>query len=362
MLQKTLVREYYRQNVAFYLFIILFCFGFMSGNEHRQLITVIMGRPTLLFFVGIVWFFHVLKSSLFVHQTLQEPEYAFLRENSILPGKEKWFSLLGLQLSLNLPFFLYAIAMNAVGLMLQNFLSVTIVILLNVTFLAIPVIWLNNRFLESNENRSLARKLNLKIIPNHRVYYFLRHLLNEKWLLYVSMKLYSVSFIVGAARLFPTDEYDFRLLGLGVFLGSVGLFPLGVEKIMFENQKLSFERNFPVTPLKKFFNLILESFFLLLPEMLLMVYHWFGKVSLIHLGGALAYLLAGLTFWYCIQYSSFALQKNFGNRIFFVLVFIFVLIMFKVHLLLLAMIILILSWLILQRNYFNFELSQSDDK
>ncbi|KPM49615.1 hypothetical protein [Jiulongibacter sediminis] len=362
MLQRTLVREYYRQNVAFYLFLLLFCFGFMSGQEHRQLITVIMARPALLIFVGLAWFFHVLKSALFVHQTLQEQEYAFLQDNSILPFKHKWTSLLALQLNLNLPFALYAAAMMTLGLMNQNYISVALVISVNLVLLFAPVIWLNRRFLNFNKEIGITKYFKFQFIPKHRIFYFVRFLLNEKWVLYVSMKIYSVFFIVAAARLFPTDEYDFRLLGLGVFLGSVGLFPLGVEKINFESQKLGFERNLPFDQASKFTSIVLEAFVLIIPEIILIAYNWFDKVSLFQLAGAILYLLAALTFWYCIQYSSFASRKDFNSKMFFVAVFQFLLVMFKVPLLLSAIIILTLSGFIVRRNYYNFELLQSDDK
>ncbi|MGR3809628.1 hypothetical protein [Jiulongibacter sp. NS-SX5] len=357
MLIKTIIREYYRENVGFYLFIVLFFFGFMKSSDHLQLINVLISKPIFLFAVALFWLVHVLKTSYYFHQKLQDPAFGFLQTYRLHAlDVKKWKGLLIAQVGFNLPFLLYAIAMMAIALQQSNFYALVILLLVNCLLIILPSIYLNRRLMNFITEKS--KSIHFDFMPGWPQFYFTRHLMQSKWLLLISSKLYTCFLLVGGARLFLTDDYDFRLLGLSTFLALIGLFALAKEKVAFEEQKLNFRRGFPKGIGRKFIGILKESFLFLIPEIILTAYNWWFYVSLFHLVGALILLIAALTLWNTFYYSSYAYSKESSKGIFAVDVIVFLFIMFKVPLIILAFSFFALSWFILKKNYYKFELSQ----
>ncbi len=355
ILVKTIVREYYRQNVAFYLMILFFCFGLLSGREHFQMIQVIMSRPSLLIFASFAWLLHVLKSLQFIHFTLKEPEYAFLQDFTLLPSWQQLYEITVCMVLTNAPFLIYGLAMILLGLQLGHSLAALIVLGIFIILLIPATFLFRYRLFHFHTLTGITFQKYFINLPEGRNFFFLRHLLNSKPLLLISSKIYSAFFIIGGAKLFFTDAYDFRLLCLCLFLSGIGLFPLGQEIVNFQSVKLSFERNFPVSVEKIFSQRLAGATILLIPELILIGYHWFDKVQLFHIADGLLFLITIMTFWSVYYLTDVSRNEDHIFRLFYVAAVIFVLIMFKVPLLVFSLLLLLLSWRILKKNYFNFE-------
>ncbi|MFT5887124.1 MAG: hypothetical protein ACI9IP_003597, partial [Arcticibacterium sp.] len=193
------------------------------------------------------------------------------------------------------------------------------------------------------------------IFPNWASLYYLRHLLKNQPILFFSTKVYTSLLIIGGANLFYTDEYDVRLLFICSLLAAAGQFSLGKEYSNFTMDKLNFQKNFPLSLGHIFRNEILAAFWLVLIDLMIIMYHWIGKVPIYHILGACLFFLFSMLFWMVFSQSRFVWDEKYMKRIYFLVVFLFVLVMFNVPMILFGLTILAFTWGIFKRNYFTFE-------
>ncbi len=360
ILIKTISREYYRQNVGFYLFILLFGFGFLSSTEHVTLSKLCMANGYMLIWVVLAWLLHVLKTTLFFHRTLLLPEYALLQDFSL---KSKWTQvkeLSILQLNLNAPFLAYSAFMVSVAIKFGSHLGIILVVLANLILLAAPItakFYRLRHFSFSLKFESANR--GFSIFPNWASLYFLRHLLRNQPILFFSTKIYAALFIVGGSHLFYTDEYDVRLLFICILLAASGQFPMGKEFSNFTSVNLLFEKNLPRSLVKVFTSQAITSLWLVIIDLCLIGYHWADKVSEFSILGAGLFFWLTMLFWMTFSHSKLIWNEKYIKGIYYLGIFLFVLIMFKVPLILFDLAILGCSWWIFKRNYFTFEAQPS---
>jgi hypothetical protein len=357
ILINTISREYYRQNVGFYLFILLFGFGFLSSSEHVTLSKLCMANGYMIIWVVFTWLLHVIKTTLFFHRTLLLPEYALLHDFSL---KNKWNQikeLFILQLSLNAPFLAYSAFMVFVALKFGSYIGIVLVITANVLLLLVPLFAKYYRLSDFNFSLKFERiNISFDLFPNWASLYYLRHLLKNQPILFFSTKIYSSLFIIGGANLFYTDEYDVRLLFICSLLAVAGHFPLGEEYSRFIIDKLNFKKNFPLSLIHIFRNKMVTAFWLVLIDIVVIWYHWIGKVPFYNLVGASLFFSISMLFWLVFSHSNLIWEEKYIKRIYFFVIFLFVLVMFNVPIILFGFTIFGLTWWIFKRNYFNFEL------
>ena len=355
LLHKCISREYYRQSLAFYVLIAFVAFGFMTSREHVQLSTVIMAKPGLLIFVGLVWILHVAKTYIFFDKQLRFPENQIFQQVMLRNHFDIWKELILLQVTLNLPFISYAFFMISIGLKNQNWISVGLVILINILLL-IPPVYLKVRRLFNFQISSKAIKTSFADkFFNKPFFYFYRFLLDQRVLTLAGVKLLGLALLVGCALLYPTDDYDARLLGICVFLVGLGQTSIGLAYRDFISSRMIFERNMPLKLVNSFAKMIGQSIMLLLPELVILFYHWRNLLSLTTLLEACVYLSFIQVFWLSIQYSAYLSSEKGMSRIFYVAMLHFILIMFKVPLIAFSLLIGGMAWFIYSRNYYTFD-------
>src|ERR1700760_3459783 len=84
ILNKIIVRRFYKQSFGFFLFVFIVFFGVVPGGYqlayHRALIEGILQAPALLGLTALGWLLYGLKVSQFVTERLNSPELLFVQK------------------------------------------------------------------------------------------------------------------------------------------------------------------------------------------------------------------------------------------------------------------------------------------
>ena len=356
ILTKTIARDYFRQNIGFYLLVVMLAFGFMSWNEHRQIIMVILSDASFLFYTFLLWSIHVLKTQYFLHRQLQLPSFEFLREIDLLKTSTLAKELLGLQVSLNSPFILYGAAMMLLGLQTHRIPQVILLFFMQLTLLVIPAIYsfYRIRFWTKFSSNKTSKMMSWTP-PNWPALYFIRHLFLKDPILFLSSKALSVFFVAGTAFLFPTDDYDVRLLYLGLLFSGAGQFAIGRSFHHFLHHEMLWSRNFPLSKSQLFIQLLLTGLSLTIIEHFVILRYWSELVNVIQLMSAMFFIQMSTVFWLSYYYLTHCQTDKAVRRIYFSIVFLFVFTMFGLPYGILGLVIAILAYYILFRYYDVFE-------
>jgi len=361
ILLKTVSREYFRQNIGFYLFILLFAFGFLTGREHVAFAKLFMSNGNLLLWAALFWLMHVLKTTLFFHRTLKLTEYAFLQDFTLFTKPKKILDLLVLQINLNAPFLAYSLFMVLIGFQNGHILGILFVIAVNVILITIPLLFHYYQFHHFNLDFKIHFLGNqTSLMPNWPSQYFIRHLFINQPILYFSTIAFALFFIIGGAKLYYTDDYDERLLFICCLLAVSGQFQIGKEFGSFSAHNLLFEKNMPLKSIHRTVQNLASAFGLVAIEIVFLVYYWVNIISIFHIFSALLFIIGGMFFWLNYNYAPSAFQDTHLKRIYFGAISVFLLIMFKIPMLFFAIAISAISWWILKSNYFTFEFTSND--
>ncbi len=362
MLNKSIGRLYYEKNVAFYLFVLLFAFGFLSGREHMQIALLVMSKLHLQLILSLIWLLHVGKTYFFLNQNLNTQDFSFLEKTIFLPKAQLLKEISSVTLYLNLPFNAYSLFILIVGLKeanYQGFLSFALLLLVINIFAAILIYF---RFQQFYQMVSHKKWLNFSIkvpFPNLSILYYIRHLINNQPILYLSTKLYTLGMLFLAIYLYPTDDYDIRWISIFALISSAGYYSIGNEFLSFENRYMGFLRNFDISLFKRYSVIVTTAFVLNLPEMVLLFSKKPSDIKYFQISSEILFLWMVQVFWMLIFYLPNAHKQDFLNKFYYLGIIIFILIMFKIPLVSISFAILISSWLIFSRNYYKFEFPKS---
>ena len=108
VMHRNLVVEFYKQNAAFFGFVLLVFFGFIRGNEHLAIGHFIVNNPATIFFLFIIWVMYSAKVVLFLIPTINKPENQFLEVFILLDKKTRIVTVLTSAFILLLPVIFYS--------------------------------------------------------------------------------------------------------------------------------------------------------------------------------------------------------------------------------------------------------------
>ena len=268
VLNRIFVRQFYAQNAGAFLVIILLAFGFLSAVEHKALITAALGSPFLLAIVSILWSLYLLKTISFVWQQLTAPEHLFLQAFWLVPTPTRWALWLTLQTGLLFPIIAYAGWMVQIATNYQKWDSLSAIVLVILGFIGTGA-WLNDHRLRHPSPDTL-RLPHLRVKLRYELFfptYWLRH----EPLSFVLTKAFSGLLLAGVCRLYPTDDYDQRLLLIGLLLAVLGHAQVGGQLSTFERQYLRFLPNLPLSRVQRFGRYVLTYGLIWLPDLLILV-------------------------------------------------------------------------------------------
>lgn len=270
---RCLVAEFYRHNIGLLLVVLLLAGGFLSSVEHIALARYAMQLPLVLGVYGVLWALYALKTVQFVRQTLHDPAFEILFFLRIVPTRTRWLVLAGAQAALLGPVLGYAVFVLAYGYAPGAEWALAAVpgflLLLNLSAVYRYDAWLKAPHADQRR-RSLSAWVTQRWQQPYPLF-FIQHALRAEPVLLVLTKLGAGFVLWGVCRLYPTDDYDGRLLSLGVLLAAAVQGPLLVAWKEFEDQKLLFLRNLPFSLAQRAGFYLLTAALLWLPETLLLL-------------------------------------------------------------------------------------------
>lgn len=268
MLNRVFVSQFYARNAGTFLVIILLAFGFLSANEHRALIIAAIGSPFFLGIVFILWTLYLIKTIAFVLDVLTAPEHLFLQTFWLVPTTTRRALWLSIQTGLLFPVIAYAGWMVQIGVHYERWGSVSAIILVILGLLLTGALLADYRLRHPSPD---ALRLPHFAIKLPYELFFPTYWLRYEPLSFVLTKAFSGLLLAGVCRLYPTDDYDERLLLIGLLLAVLGHSQVSGQVKSFERTYLLFLPNLPISWLQRLGRYALTYGLLWLPELLILL-------------------------------------------------------------------------------------------
>ena len=109
ILQRILVREFYRANAGLFFLIIGLGAGFMRSDEHIALAEFFSASPMLMLIPVFIWTIYTFNVIKFNHDILKRKENEFIFHITLLPPSQKWIAIVVTLIYQLLPAILYGI-------------------------------------------------------------------------------------------------------------------------------------------------------------------------------------------------------------------------------------------------------------
>jgi hypothetical protein len=174
--------------------------------------------------------------------------------------------------------------------------------------------------------------------------------------LFVLTKLFSLLLITVTVKLYIIEDHSQVLLSLGILIAFSANAVLTFHFHRFEQADVVLFKNMPISLSRRLCYNLLTYTCLLLPEILLLLRH---LASDIHLWTALTLLLFGISLQLVLHsyllYRPLDLEK-FIRHIFFIILFFFVCILFRINLLLIASINIVIAYLLFCSYFYKSEI------
>jgi len=349
----TIIREYYRQNAVFIFAIMMFAFGFLQASEHIAIIKQILRSQSLILLLFIVWVLHALKVVLFTLRLLESKSNEFLYHARLFPSLKRFFALCLLQFSLIQLTFLYSLAMIKIGVEENLWGAIVAIIICNIFLIVAGAVVYEYRLQRPNSERVTNKPIERLFAKFQTPAYlfFIRYLFAKQPVLLLLTKLFTCMVLIGVCNLYPTDEYDERLLSLGGILVAAGHTVFCQQYYYFETKYLSFTKNLPFTNLQRLWRYGLAYFLLLLPEIIVLVRNLPDGVSYGFILLLIIFSLSLIFLNHHVQYINNVSDDAFMQRLFFSGILFLLLIMFKIPIILLAIINFSLAIFVFRKHY-----------
>jgi hypothetical protein len=280
ILNKIIVKTFYREQAGFFFFIFLVFFGAVAPSMqlayHYSLIRGMLEAPAFLALVALAWLLYAGKVLRFVQGVLRAPEYLFLYKLRDLPQRRLYGYFVRIQLWLLLPVWGYALAVtgvawqrNAPGVVVGIPLYVLSLVLGGAARYTYRFGHPGGRSGQSRQSGALHRG-GSRFIPYWSI--LGRFLLTENGWLLVGIKLFSCGTLYALLYTQTSDDYDLRL---AYFVFSLALFGHGLLLYRCRGLEMTrglWYRNLPVPRRHRFAQIALFCGVLLIPEMLMLAW------------------------------------------------------------------------------------------
>lgn len=332
ILHLTLVQQYYRQNALFIFVILMGAFGFLSGREHITLIRHALHQPTVLYVAFFFWALHSLKVTAFGLRALALRENEFLHHLHLFSRGQRILAFFLVLFQLIPLTFLYALCMAVVAWQEQKWGTGIAGILFHLVMCLLGAGLMEMKF--TRPDWRLPRFLPRWSLPFPEWSFFPYYLVTRQTVLFFLSKVFSVGLLLIVCVLFPTDDYDVRLLGLGAVLAAFGSTVIFQNWIFYEWRYFDFVRNLPLGIPQRFAKYASVIFLLVLPEWLVLLRNWPWALGWMDLG-RVAFLLYGVSLGLYFYQRWDGASDNFKPIVYAAIAFC-ILVMFQVPLEILA--------------------------
>ena len=271
ILQRTLVRVFYLRHAGFLGVTLYLAFGFMRASDHEAIMEAALISPFLLAGFVATWTLYTLRAVSFVRKTLSAPELTFLQTLRLLPGPRRWLLWAGVFWNVLGPVVGYAAWTASVGIK-RGATGPVVVVLLSVLVLWVAAIRATDWRLHRPQPEPLRLPARRFMLPYWL--FFPAYLTRHRPLIVALTKVVSCLLLTGICRLYPTDDYDERLLLIGLILSVITHAGLCQQFGAFETRNLLLLRNMPFSVWQRLGFYALTYALLWLPEALILLRNW----------------------------------------------------------------------------------------
>lgn len=356
----TIVKEYYRQNAVFIFAVMMFAFGFLRANEHITLIKQALKLPSVLFIVFGVWVLHGVKVVLFTLRMLESKQNEFLYHARLFSPIKRFLVFCLVQLSLIQLTFLYSLAMIKFGIDGKQWAEVGYIVACNIILIVGGALVYEFRIQRPNAEQVRSKPMQ-QFFARFRTpayLFFVRYLFAKQPVLLLLTKLFGCLVLMGVCNLYPTDDYDERLLALGGLFVAAGHTVFCQQYFFFENRLLLIAKNLPLSHAQRLLKYGLAYFILIVPEIIVLARNLPAEVSYAYMVALLLFILSMIFLNHHVQYINNISYDAFMQRLFFTGILFLLLIMFKIPVILMALVNFSIAVFVFRKHYFLSEFNQ----
>lgn len=355
ILYLSVVKEYYRQNTIFIFAVMMFAFGFLRANEHLSIINEALNSPMILSCFAFGWILYALKVTLFTLRRISLKQSEFLYHLVLFPRTKRFLAFMSLQFSLIQLTFFYAFFMLGKAAIEKNWWASAVILAVNILIVILGALVYEWKINKPNSQQNTVRKYFNIRFKTPQFLFFPRYLITNQTVLFLITKTFTALGIMGVCYLFPTDDYDIRLISLGSLIVAFSQMVILINFKDFERQYFSLYRNMPISTVKWFLTYLITLFVLLIPEMIVLVRNW--PIALSWTNYALQILFIISLTCVLLHYQFFiSRDSEQGFQIlFFFGIGLALLIMFKVPVLGLSFFGLVVSYAVLKKKFYKVE-------
>lgn len=293
ILNKIMVRVFYRQLSGFFLFVFLVFFGVVQPSTqlyfHYTLIRGILQNFGFMALVGAAWLIYGFKVRRFMQSVLVDPDAIFLYRLNALSARRLLRICVGVQTQLFAPVAGYAVIIAAVAVSQKATVKGLVLLAYAGLLILLAALDLRRRLrypgesTNSGKSRPRRRFVPYWTIPG-------RFLLSENKGILLGVKVFGCAILYLFLRIQTPVDYDLRMPFLAYSLAIFGHGILFFRIHQLETTRLIFYRALPVPPARRLAHHALLCFLLLTPEM--MVLGWLIPHH-IRLTDGLLFVIAG---------------------------------------------------------------------
>jgi len=329
----------------------------MSGIEHKALAQFFVSSPLLLTIPISFWTLYTWKVILFNRSVLQLQQNEFVFHFSLIKISAQTSSIVAIIIEQLMPFLLYAVFLIVMAWSKNMYFSIIYVVISIMLLLTWSTVILIRELNNPNQEKRVS---SLKRYFDNRFkktfyQFFIEWISRNDLVTFVGSKLFSCVVLYTVLFFYKTENYDARLLGLGISIGFSANASLAFQFHQFENVHFVILRNLPISLWRRLVYFIVTFIFLCLPEFSLLIHNFPSNLHLLTFLSSILFCISLLLIYYTHLYRHHIDMEKHMRFVFFIIMGSVVAILFSVPMGLLACIYLIEAIYIFKRYYYHFE-------
>ncbi len=357
ILNRVLVREFYRANAGLFFLVIGIGAGFMRSYEHIALAEFFSASPALMLIPILVWTIFMLNVVKFNRDILKRKENEFIFHVTLLPPAQKWIGLFVTLFYQLLPAILYGIFLMAFAIRNNVMATLLMIIASLIVLLFIGSFALSHGLHHPNQEKKVGvftRYLNVSLTKPYPLF-FPEWVARREPLLLFGTKIFSSLILLGVTQLYKTDVYDLRLLGLGIVIAFSAQVVVVWESHRFDNFHFSLNRNLPLAFTQRLRYFLITLLILVIPELEMIIQNFPVGFNTWSLVASILFALSIPVFYYGLLYAKDRDQEKFMPLVFFFSICWILLILFKIPLWGIGILNFAVGLWCMQKYYYSFE-------
>ncbi len=354
---KALVMPFYKNHAGLLFFVFFLMFGIVESTQivfyHQSLIYGMLTSGIFLLIVLTIWLFYQLKSLHFLLKTLREDSYLFLHHLAVLPAKQSFHCYFAIGFLTFLPVLAYTIAIYAIGIQHQFYLSLVIVFIFQLALLLMNAGVLNFAI----RTQHIASRITLPTLtlPYQRtlIGIYAGYLFKEEKSAVILSKLFSLTLIYIVKETLEAGD-DFRIIAITWLFALLSHTYLINKLKVFEDKSLSWTRSLSISTTKTFLTYFFLYDLLMIPELLLLTGSIGKGLSIISFLLLPLFSSAFLVALHSYLFKSNLNPDNFLTYLFWLFMICFMLVLSKL-IWITTVTLLLISFLLFRKRFLQYE-------